>query len=818
MADRLPLAKDFDPDLRGASAESPIESQRLIRESPALAAGGMASVTTALHHVVGQAGLVRGARVLLRMNQTSGFDCPGCAWPEPDDHRALAEFCENGAKAVAEEATSLRIGPEFFAQYSVAELSRESDYWLGKRGRLTRPMVLEPGDTHYRPIGWQAAFDRIGQHLGALASPDEALFYTSGRTSNEAAFLYQLFVREFGTNNLPDCSNMCHESSGSALTRTVGVGKGTVSLDDFGQAQVIVVIGQNPGTNHPRMLGALQSAKRAGARILSINPLPEAGLIAFAHPQEPLALLLGGTPLTDLFLQVRINGDVALLQGLGKAVLEEEARRPGSAVDRAFIDSRTEGYAAYRDRLVRVPWQDLVAGSGISEARIREAARFLIESERIIFCWAMGLTQHENAVDNVREIVNLQLLRGAIGKPGAGLCPVRGHSNVQGDRTMGIYEKPSAAFLDALDAATGIQSPRRHGLDTVEAIHALADGRARVFVAMGGNFLSATPDTEYTARALRNAELTAHVSTKLNRSHLVAGKTALILPCLGRTERDLQASGLQFVTTENSMSVVQMSRGRLQPASDQLLSEPRIVARLAEATLGARSKLAWSWLCDDYDRIRELIGRVVAGAENYNARVREPGGFYLPNAAREGRFATDSGRAQFSVHELPRHELEPGQLLMMTIRTHDQYNTTIYGLADRYRGLSQARRVILMNPDDLSERGLRADQRVDVTSHFRGQTRTARQFVAVPYDIPRGCAASYFPEANVLVPLDQVARISNTPASKSVVISVTAASEDEVAARVPVGLPAARWPRLRKPLFWLALVLALVWGFYRLAA
>jgi molybdopterin-dependent oxidoreductase alpha subunit len=755
----------------------------------------------------------------LRINQTSGFDCPGCAWPEPDDHRALAEFCENGAKAVAEEATSLRIGPEFFAAHSVAELSAQSDYWLGKRGRLTHPMVLEPGDTHYRPIEWQAAFARIAEHLGRLASPDEALFYTSGRTSNEAAFLYQLFVREFGTNNLPDCSNMCHESSGSALMRTIGVGKGTVSLEDFGRAQAIVVIGQNPGTNHPRMLTALQAAKRAGARIMSINPLREAGLIAFAHPQEPLSLLLGGTPLTDLFLQVRINGDVALLQGLGKAVLDEEARRPGSAVDRAFIDSKTEGYAAYRDRLSRVRWQDLVAGSGISEARIREASRFLIDSERIIFCWAMGLTQHENAVDNIREIVNLLLLRGAIGKPGAGLCPVRGHSNVQGDRTMGICEKPSAQFLDALDAATGIQSPRQHGLDTVEAIHALAEGRAKVFVAMGGNFLSATPDTECTARALRNAELTAHVSTKLNRSHLVAGQTALILPCLGRTERDLQPGGLQFVTTENSMSVVQMSRGRLKPASEHLLSEPRIVARLAEATLGARSKLAWSWLCDDYDRIRELISKVVVGAGDYNARVREPGGFYLPNGAREGRFATESGRAQFSVHELPARELEPGQLLMMTIRTHDQYNTTIYGLADRYRGLSQARRVILMNRDDLSERGLRADQRVDVTSHFRGQTRTARQFVAVPYDIPRGCAATYFPEANVLVPLEQVARISNTPASKSVVISVTAAREDEQAALVPqVPGPTGTGRWTRKRLFWLALMLVVAWGVYWFAA
>ncbi|MBS2022876.1 MAG: FdhF/YdeP family oxidoreductase, partial [Deltaproteobacteria bacterium] len=694
-----------------------------------------------------------------------------------DHERSIAEFCENGAKAIAEEGTSARITDDFFAKHSVAELSERSDFWLGKQGRLTHPMVLKPGATHYEPLSWDDAFALLADKLNALASPNEALFYTSGRTSNEAAFLYQLFAREYGTNNLPDCSNMCHESSGSGLGETIGIGKGTVKLDDFDKAQVIVVIGQNPGTNHPRMLTALQRAKRFGARIISINPLPEAGLMRFKHPQELLKLLGPGTQLTDLFLQVRINGDVALLQGLGKAILEEEAKRPGKAVDQAFVRDHTEQFEAYAANVSKVSWDEVVLNSGLDEAKIREAAKLLIEHERIIFCWAMGLTQHENAVDNIREIVNVLLLRGAIGKPGAGACPVRGHSNVQGDRTMGIYEKPKEAFLKRLDEACEIQSPRAPGFDVVEAIHAMHEGKAKVFVAMGGNFLSATPDTEYTAAALRKTLLTAHVSTKLNRAHLVAGETALILPCLGRTERDAQPAGEQFVTTENSMGVVQMSRGRVGPASEHLLSEPRIVARLAEAVLGARSKTRWRWLADDYDRVRNLIEKAIPGFDQYNARVRKPGGFYLPNGPREGKFPTASAKARFSVHPIPRWNLAPGQLLMMTIRTHDQYNTTIYGLEDRYRGLSGERRVILMNREDIASLGLRDHQTVDLTSHFRGEERVARRFVIVPYDLPRGSCATYFPEANVLVPSRQVAHTSGTPASKSVVITLAPAAD-----------------------------------------
>ena len=748
---------------RGSRAQPPEEAVPLAKEEPPRAAGGIPAVVASLKHALGEAGVLRGTRLLLRLNQFDGYDCPGCAWPEPDDRRGSFEFCENGAKAVAEEGTKERVGPDFFARYSVAELSRRSDLWLGKQGRLAHPMVLRRGATHYQPLTWDEAFAQVAQELKALASPDQAVFYTSGRTSNEAAFLYQLFVREYGTNNLPDCSNMCHESSGSGLSETIGIGKGTVRLDDFEKAQVIVVIGQNPGTNHPRMLTALQSAKRAGAAIVGINPLPEAGLIRFKHPQEARGLFGSGTPLTDVFLQVRINGDVALLQALGKAVVE------AGAVDQAFVRERTESFLAYQENLARLHMSDLARSSGVDESRIREAARLLIANERIIVCWAMGLTQHENAVDNVREIVNLLLLRGSIGKPGAGVCPVRGHSNVQGDRTMGIWEKPAPAFLDALERATGIVAPRKHGFDTVETLHALHDGRAKVFFALGGNFLSAAPDTEYTAAALRKARLTAHVSTKLNRAHLVTGQAALILPCLGRTEED----GSRFVTTENSMGVVQMSRGRMKPASEHLLSEPAVVARLAEATLGPGSKVRWRWLAEDYDRIRDLIARVVPGTEDYNHRVRKPGGFYLPNGPREGRFSTATGKAKFTVHPLPPSDLRKGEFLMMTVRSHDQYNTTLYGLEDRYRGLSGDRRVVLLNREDIAELGLHDDDTVDLTSHFQGEKRTARRFRVVGYDIPRGCACTYFPETNALVPARQVARISNTPASKSVVITLT---------------------------------------------
>jgi len=743
----------------------------LKRTDPKTAAAGAKAVAASLQHVFGSAGFIRGTRALAVLNQPGGVDCPSCAWPDPDSHRSFTEFCENGAKAIAWEADSRRLDPAFFQKYSIEDLAKQSDYWHGQQGRLTEPMVLRPGRRHYEPIAWDDAFRLIAEELHALGSPNEALFYTSGRTSNEAAFLYQLFVRQFGTNNLPDCSNMCHESSSVALPQVVGIGKGTVKLEDFEKSQLILILGQNPGTNHPRMLTALQAAKRAGAKIVAINPLKEAGLLAFQNPQEVRGWLGFATPLADLYLQVKIGGDQALLKGVMKVVLAKDA------LDRAFIADKTDGFEALAASLREMNWEKIVEQSGIERAVIEQLGELIATHDRIIACWAMGLTQHKHAVATIQEIANLLLLRGSIGKPGAGLCPVRGHSNVQGDRTMGIWERPPAGFLDALGKEFGFEPPREHGFDTVEAIRAMRDGRAKVFFAMGGNFLSATPDTEATAAGLKKCRLTAHVSIKLNRSHLVAGRTALILPCLGRTERDVQNGKEQFVTTENSMGVVQQSKGTLAPASKHLLSETAIVARLARAVLGSRTTAPWEELVADYDRIRDRISRVLPGFENYNERVRRPGGFYLPNQPREGRFPTATGKARFTVHPLHELAVEPGQLVMMTVRTHDQFNTTVYGLDDRYRGIKHERRVILLNAADLQERGLKDGDVVDLTGHFRGETRLAPRFLALAYDIPRGCCATYFPEANVLVPLDSTADGSNTPTSKFVTITVARSSD-----------------------------------------
>jgi molybdopterin-dependent oxidoreductase alpha subunit len=739
----------------------------------AKAAGGVPAIIATIKTISGEMGLVRGARTLLKINQAGGVDCPGCAWPEPDQKRSHFEFCENGAKHVADEATTKRVTPEFFQKWSVAELAEQSDQWLNAQGRLTHPMRLHRDASHYEPVSWEDAFELLAGELNSLNYPDQAIFYTSGRTSNEAAFLYQLFVRQFGTNNLPDCSNMCHESSGTALNETIGVGKGTVTLEDFDKAQAIFVIGQNPGTNHPRMLSSLERAKQNGCKLVHINPLPEVGMTRFKHPQHVLGLFGSGTELADLFLQVRINGDVALLKGISKAVLAHEG-----ALDRDFIAKYTNGFDDFVAALQEVSWDEIVEQSGVAKELIEQAAQIFVESERTIFCWAMGLTQHRNAVANIQEIVNLMLLRGQVGKPGAGLCPVRGHSNVQGDRTVGIWERPAELFLDRLGEAFDFEPPRNHGYDTVRAIHAMHGGQAKVFFALGGNFLSATPDTDFTAAALRRCRLTAHVSTKLNRSHLVTGDRALILPCLGRTEIDVQPAGPQFVTTENSMGVVQVSRGSLEPASSELLSEPQIVARLARATLEHRTTVNWEELANDYGKIREAIERVVPGFEDYNTRVPEPGGFHLPNAARNRVFNTKSGKAEFTVHELPKHDLGPDQFLMMTIRSHDQFNTSVYTSNDRYRGIYDNRRVVFLNREDIAAAGLEVLQVVDLVSHFEGEERVARRFVAVPYDIPRRCAATYFPEANVLVPVRYVALKSNTPVSKSVVISIRPATEE----------------------------------------
>jgi molybdopterin-dependent oxidoreductase alpha subunit len=759
----------------GADPQTPVETDTIHVTAPATVAAGLTSVLKAAEFTLKGPGIFRGVSALAHLNQFDGIDCPGCAWPDPDHERALNEYCENGVKAIAEEATTKRCTPEFFRDWSVAELSRQSDYWLGHQGRLTHPMVLRAGSDHYEPTSWDDAFSMIAGELSGLSSPDQAIFYTSGRTSNEAAFLYQLFARQFGTNNLPDCSNMCHESSGLALKEVIGVGKGTVKLEDFGLADTILIIGQNPGTNHPRMLATLQQAARRGATIVSVNPLAEVGLTRFKHPKDVLHLFGAGTKIATHFVQVRLSGDLAFLKGLCKEILEEEGRQPGKVIHREFIEQKTSGFADFRTAIAGVSWDEIVEQSGIARAQIREIAEVVMRSRAMIACWAMGLTQQRQAVATIQEIVNLMLLGGHLGRPGAGVCPVRGHSNVQGDRTMGIWERMPDSFLDKLRDNFRFEPPRKHGWDVVDSIKAMHRGEAKVFFALGGNFLSATPDTEFTAEALSRCGLTVHVSTKLNRSHLITGKQALILPCLGRTDRDVLASGEQVVSVENSMGIMHTSRGHLEPPSDQLLSEAAIVAHLATATLDKDKKVDWMGLVEDYDRIRELIARIVPGCEDMNRRVRKRGGFYLPNAARDGEYRTKTGKANFTVSAIERIPLESGQFVMTTLRSHDQYNTTIYGLDDRYRGIFHGRRVVLLNPDDMKEHGWKAGDRLDITSHFlnRGQDelRLARRFLAVPYEIPRRCAATYFPEANVLVPIESVALRSNTPTSKAIVVS-----------------------------------------------
>ncbi|MEV5771828.1 FdhF/YdeP family oxidoreductase [Streptomyces antimycoticus] len=733
---------------------------------PQHAAAGLPAVGHSLRIAQQQMGVRRTALTLLRVNQKNGFDCPGCAWPEPDKRHA-AEFCENGAKAVAEEATLRRVTPDFFAAHPVADLATRSGYWLGQQGRLTQPMYLDEGAERYEPVSWDRAFDIIGDELTALDSPDEAVFYTSGRTSNEAAFLYQLFAREFGTNNLPDCSNMCHESSGSALTETLGVGKGSVLLEDLYQADLIIVAGQNPGTNHPRMLSALEKAKAGGAKIISINPLPEAGLERFKNPQNARGIAGGGTALTDLFLQIRLGGDQALFRLLNKLILETEG-----ATDEEFIGEHTHGFEEFAKAARDADWDETLRATGLDRADIDSALRMVLDSQRTIVCWAMGLTQHKHSVPTIREVVNFLLLRGNVGRPGAGVCPVRGHSNVQGDRTMGIFERPAPAFLDALEREFGFAPPREHGFDVVRAIRALRDGQAKVFFAMGGNFVAASPDTEVTEDAMRAARLTVHVSTKLNRSHVVTGARALILPTLGRTEADLQGGGPQFVTVEDSMGMVHASRGRLEPASSHLLSEPAIVCRLARRVLGPESHTPWEEFEKDYARIRDRIAAVIPGFEDFNARVSDPSGFALPHAPRDSRsFPTTTGKANFTAAPVEYPKAPEGRLLLQTLRSHDQYNTTIYGLDDRYRGIKNGRRVVLVHPEDAQELGFADGSYADLVSEWTdGTERRATGFRVIHYPTARGCAASYYPETNVLVPLDATADTSNTPASKSVVV------------------------------------------------
>lgn len=732
---------------------------------------GVPAIMNALEPALLEMGPVRSTKLALTINQKNGFDCMSCAWPDPT-HRHTIEFCENGFKAVTWEATPITVPSSFWAENSVSSLLDKDEYWLGQQGRLTEPVHKPAGSDHYEPVSWDRAFEIVGERLRALADPDRAAFYTSGRTANETAFLYQLFARALGTNNLPDCSNMCHESSGTALVETIGIGKATVSYEDFEQADLIIVMGQNPGTNHPRMLGALEDCKRNGGRIVAVNPLPEAGLMRYKNPQRLRGIVGKGTAIADRFLQIRSGGDMALLQAVAKRVLDAEAAAPGTVLDHEFLAAHTDGLDAYRAHLADLDEAAVLAATGLSSEEIDALAAEYLAADKVIVTWAMGITQQKKGVDTIKEIVNLLLLRGNIGKPGAGASPIRGHSNVQGDRTMGIWEKMPEPFLAALEEEFSFPVPRTHGHDAVDALRALRNGDIDVFVAMGGNFVGAISDTHAAEAAMRGAKLTVQVSTKLNRSHVVTGDEALILPVLGRSEIDLQETGPQFVSVEDTVCAVHASHGAVKPVADGLLSEVAVVCRMARAALGDRHGIDWAGFERDYDLVREHISRVVPGFENFNEDVRRKGGFILPNGPRDSRtFVTATGKARITVNELEHIELPPGRLILQTLRSHDQFNTTIYSLNDRYRGIKKGRDVVFVNPDDLAELGLEDGQRVDVHGEAAdGQERVLRNQRLVSYPTAKGCVAAYYPEANVLVPLDSVAEGSNTPVSKAVIV------------------------------------------------
>ena len=745
------------------------EEHLQISEPPKYAAG-MKAVKIALGNIFHVMPKGKAFHVLNRLNQKEGVDCPGCAWPDPAHRSKLGEYCENGVKAIAEEAMSARANPDFFAKYSVADLKAQSDYWLGQQGRLTHPMLIKAGETHYQAISWDEANSIIGEHLKALPDPNMAAFYTSGRTSNEAAFLYQLFVRMYGTNNLPDCSNMCHESSGVALNKTTGIGKGSVTLEDLYKAELILIFGQNPATNHPRMLSALEKAKKNGAKVVSVNPLKEVGLMRFKNPQTIGGLLGSGTDISDLYLQVRINEDVALVKAVLYQLLARAEENP-EIIDREFIASQTAGFDEFKREILAQNLESLIARTGLDRSEIEQLTDLVASNKRIIACWGMGLTQHVNGVDNIQEVVNLLLLKGSIGKEGAGTCPVRGHSNVQGDRTVGIAERPSKALLDKIAENFGFTPPQEHGLDVVSTIEAMHAEKVKVFIGMGGNFLSAAPDTKLTAEAFAKTELSVHISTKLNRSHLEHGKTALILPSMGRTDKFEKDGKPMLLSVENSMGVVHSTKCVLEPPSKEVRSEPIIVAEIAKASL-KESKVDWDMLVEDYDNIRALIEKTIAGFENYNERLRKPLGFELPNGAREGVFKTDTEKANFTVNLLSENHLKEDEFLMMTTRSHDQFNTTIYGLDDRYRGVKNGRMVVFMNKQDAENRGLKSGDLVSLYNDYEGIERRVDGFAVVPYDIPSQCVATYYPESNPLVPIHLKARKSHTPASKSVKVKI----------------------------------------------
>ena len=753
---------------------TPLEEKPPKLSPPKNSAAGIPAVVSTMKYGLTNMGVINSISKLSKVNDFHGFDCPGCAWPDPDDHRSFAEFCENGAKAVSDEATKSRVDSNFWSKWSISELSQKSDFWLNSQGRLTEPMIIHQDSNYYQPISWEDAFDVIADNIVSLENPDEAIFYTSGRTSNEAAFLWQLLARRIGTNNLPDCSNMCHESSGVALSESIGIGKGTVTLEDFNSADLIIVVGQNPGTNHPRMLTALRDAKKKGASIISVNPLVETGMKKFKHPQNPVEMLGFGSSIADKHLRVKINSDQALFRAFSKSIIESDK------IDKDFINKYTNGFDNFRKIAIESRYEEISEITGIPLQEILEVSQKVSKSKSTIVCWAMGITQHKNSVATIQEIVNFLLLGGNIGRRGAGVCPVRGHSNVQGDRTVGINHKPSPDFINNLERSTGIRSPEKHGFDSVEAVKAMEKGDAKVFLAMGGNFLSAMSDTNRTSAALSNCNLTVHISTKPNRSHLITGKTGIILPCLGRTEEDVSLSnGRQFVTVENSMGVVHSSTGTFKPASNLLKSEPAIVSGIGGAIESRleRSGIPWENLSEDYDLIRNLIEKTIPGFDDYNVRIKSKSGFYLPNPPRDSRtFPTGNGYANFVSNDIS-FAKSSNKFMMMTIRSHDQYNTTIYGLDDRYRGISKGRRVILMNKNDISKCNLSKGELVDLSSEMNSGTVLSPEWFVVPYDIPEGNVATYFPESNCLIPLDSVAERSNTPTSKSVPIGITKSSK-----------------------------------------
>ncbi len=743
----------------------------LLIDKQANSAAGAKAVYISLDQAFSRMSVKKSLKVLNKLNQKDGIDCPGCAWPDPKHRSKLGEYCENGVKAIAEEAMDRVVDPAFFEKYSIETLKNQSDYWLGQQGRLTHPMIVRENETHYTPISWSEANTIIGKELNALDNPNEAAFYTSGRTSNEAAFLYQLFVRMYGTNNLPDCSNMCHESSGVALSKTVGIGKGSTTLDDLYKAELILIFGQNPATNHPRMLSALEKAKKNGAKVVAINPLKEAGLINFKNPQHLKGIVGGGTDIADLYLQVKINEDVALLKAVMLKLFTLADKKP-EILDQEFITNKTAGFQEFKNDLLQNDLQQLIARTGIPEQEIDILVDLIAKRNKIITCWGMGLTQHVNGVDNIQEVVNLLLIKGSIAKEGAGTCPVRGHSNVQGDRTMGIAEKPSKALLDKISENFGFTPPKEHGYSVVEAITAMYHKQVKVFIGMGGNFVAAAPDTQYTTKALENCNLTVQISTKLNRSHLTTGKTALILPSMGRTDKFIKNGKAQFITVENSMGVVHSSKGVLNPPSKQVESEPVIVANIAKATL-KNSKVDWDFLTDDYNNIRDLIAKTIEGFDNFNERVKQPIGFELPNGSRTGNFTTPNKKANFTINKLSDISLQNDEYIMMTTRSHDQFNTTIYGLDDRYRGIYNGRMVVFMNKEDIQKNNLKKGDKISLYNNYNGVHRQVDHFSVVPYDIPKGCVATYYPESNPLVPINLTAHLSHTPSSKSIKIKLT---------------------------------------------